>query len=233
MQENMEFELEKFSNEDLYCIISDLLRLGGLGDQIIEREKLFVSFDSSYGEVSEIHFFFLSKLPILSDDQAEPQTGVSLGKFNCDMDNIEFRTFSVPCSIIDPDIEPFNIELIKGLLQSPQICRMNPIRIVRGLEQLTAKNFTSKKNDLFKLFWNSPIDQKFIRTFDFGIVDDTKYEGTFYLVVEPTPDNDQFASIVNHFEVIDNAEQDETNAEYKQHAVICTPIQFSNSLIDL
>ncbi|MBL7840157.1 MAG: hypothetical protein JNJ75_08470 [Cyclobacteriaceae bacterium] len=200
--------LGNFSNAELYYIISNLLGLGGLGEHMIEREKLLISFDENPDDyfVAEIKFFFMSKLPIISNTMTESETTFCFGKLNSDFE-VELTIGSAEVSFIDPDDQNHDIAGILRL-DHEKTHRYDPIRFVEGLERIiTATDFSERTiNSLFNFTYHTKIDSKFRQYLDLGIIGNTNYSGPYYLVVQPSHGDDTYSNIVNNFVIIDYPE---------------------------
>ena len=191
------FSLEKLTNAEMYYIISNLMDLGALREDMIESEKLFVSFDSHYERVDEIKFFFMSMLPVISDSMEEPQTSFTIGKITRDFE-IEVTSGNVPMSVLDPNKDEFDAQKIIQLERlSTQM--YSPLRIVKGISSIVDNNQFAERanNDLFQSTW-SHIDESLAKYFDFGRIGDTDYSGRYFMIVKPCEDEDYANSIIDY-----------------------------------
>lgn len=209
--------LGSFSNAELYYIISNLLRLGGLGEHMIEREKLFISFDENLDDsyVSEIRFFFMSKLPIISDTMTESETTFCFGTLNSDFE-VELTIGSAEVSFIDPDDQNHDV---RGILKLDHETthKHDPIRFVRGLERIIREADFSERtiNGLFNFNYQTKIDDKSRQYFDFGIIGNTNYSGPYYLIVQPSHIEDTYSNIVNDYMIVDHSDNIGTRIAYR------------------
>jgi len=209
--EIMDYPLGKFTNAELYYIISDLLCLGGLGSGLIEREKLFLCFDSSLpDDITEIKFFFISTLPVISKEMIGPETTIVLGRIMDGFDEIEYHCVRQISSDVDPDMVTFNAKEISKTLSKAMIPKMRPLNLVNGLAKISNQTDISSRetNPLFLLNKDSPLEPGIRHQFDFGILQGVEYSGHYYLIVQPPKENESNSNEVIDFTIVDNEDED-------------------------
>lgn len=200
--------LGSFTNPELYYIISNLLGLGGLGEHMIEREKLLISFDEYPDDdfVPEIRFCFMSKLPMITATLSESKTTFCFGKLTSDFE-IELTTGRAGASSVDPDDEHHDIEKILCLARE-HTHKYDPLRFAKGLENLMCTdNFLERNlNNLFKFNGHTKLDNRYRQYLALGSIGDTNYSGSYYLVVEPSALENINSNIINNFSIAEEGE---------------------------
>lgn len=191
------YALEKLTNAELYFAISNLMGLGGLGSDMIESEKLFISYDDQYDKIEEIRFFFMSMLPIISDTMKEPETHFTIGKITRDFE-IELTSGDAPKSILDPTLDEFDAQKIRQLERLTTQMYF-PLRIAKGLSAIVEnKQFTERAyNDLFQSTW-SDVESSLVKSFDFGKIGNTDYSGSYFMIVKPSEDEHYANSVIDY-----------------------------------
>ena len=213
--------MDNFTNAEWYYIISDLLCLGGLGSGLIEKEKLFLSFDSSeHGDISEIRFFFTSTLPVISKEMTGPETTIVLGRIADGFDEIEYYCVSQVSSGVDPDLATINAKEISKTLSRATIPKMKPLNLVNGLAKILDQTDIASRetNPLFLLNRDSPIESGIRHQFDFGTLQGIDYSGYYYLIVRPHKESESYSNEVVDFTIVDN-EDEGFYPHYIQHKV--------------
>lgn len=198
------YPLEKFTNEEIYYVISSLL---GLGDPGFVPERLYVSFDEqSLGEVSNIKFLLLTTA--LGNECEREATEYHLGKIDSEFDEIEIYSGRCNLSELSPEQETIDEVMIASSLQErTHPNEFRPITFLRGIGRIVSQpGFEKRKdNDLFDFYWDSPSPKGIKHRFDFGKIGalNTDFSGNYYLIVQPCEKKINNAKI-NSFRVHDN-----------------------------
>ena len=213
-----DYPLEKFSNAELYYIISSLL---GLGDPGFMPEKLFLSFGETF-EPNDVKFFFLTKEQYTTEKGEELRTNFHLGKLDSEFDDIEI--YSGLCSLEELDPEKGKIDEVlisSSLRERTYPNEFRPITFLKGIRRILSQpDFEKRKgNDLFKIYWNSPTPRGLKHKYEFGRIGPlgTNFSGDYVLIVSPDKKNCEMAK-VNSFKVHDN-EDPKIFADYIQHRI--------------
>jgi hypothetical protein len=181
--------LKNFTNLELYFIISKIFGLGGFGENLIEKERLFLCMS----EAHTLRFIFISTLPIICETQTAPETSVCFGEFEEGFGDIEIYESFVPYSLLSA--EQFDLSKINftDLLKETRVVSVNPVELIEFL--LNIVNFTDIKsrqiNPLFEVSEEDELPVHF--KYQFQIEAKNSYytkgkkdlSGTYYLVVEP------------------------------------------------
>jgi hypothetical protein len=196
------YPLEKFTNEEIYYIISSLL---GLGDPGFVPERLYLSFNErSSGEVPCIKFLLLT---ITLIDEQE-WTEYHLGKIDSEFDEIEIYSGRCSPSELTPEHETVDTTLIVSNLQERTYPNeFRPITFLRGIGRIVSPpDFNKRKNnDLFSFYWDSPCPRGIKYSFDLGKIGpfNTSFSGNYYLIARP--EEKEFSNtIISSFKVHDN-----------------------------
>ena len=211
LEEQLEsIPLTAIATTEWYYIISDLLSLGGLGSGLVEREKLFISFDSyPPDDISEIRFFFISTMPQMSSDMNGPETTIALGRIAEGFDEIEYHHVTRLESDINSDTQEFKANQISRILSNATIPKMRPLSLTKGLIHiLDQPGFRDRKiNSLFLLDENSPLGAGIRHRLSFGTIQNVDYSGDYYLIVKPSCDVDEPCNEVFDFVITDNEDE--------------------------
>ncbi|MBS1507019.1 MAG: hypothetical protein JSS79_10270 [Bacteroidetes bacterium] len=213
------YPLEKFTNAELYYIISSLL---GLGDPGFGHEYLYLSFEeSSLSGLAEIRFFLTTVDLISSNGKQTEVTNFHLGTIDSNLDDI--HVYSGHCLRSEFDLEKSKIcaSFVSSIIHkknSPN--RFRPLTFIKGVNRILSQPDLPdrKDNDIFKFFWKSPMPDQTKFYFDFGIEEASKidFSGNYYQIVKPNLSKLGGAR-VSEFKV--SEEDDEDSGEYIQTKV--------------
>jgi hypothetical protein len=217
-------DLEKFSNEEIYYLISSLLGLGFPGHS---PERLYLSFKND-GGVGDIRFLLLSK-DLLNANDTKEIVYFNLGQIDYEFNEVEIYSGRCWPEQMDPEKNDIDVSAIRTILNDQKESNVfRPVSFLKGLSRIISSHGFSERDDnhLFKLYWNSPLPDGIRSTFDFGMIGPmgTNYSGDYYLIAEP--DEDDFGTTkVKAFKVFEN---DEDESEYIQEK-----IEVQHKIIDL
>lgn len=217
---NSRYGLASLTNAEIYCLISDYLGCGGLGSHLIEEERLYISFfDSGHDYFSEISFVFLSTLPMISEDQKEPETYISLGKIDLEEDDIYITTRNVNSSFIDSRNDNLDFSMInKIFLKGKDGYKFYPFHFIETFTNLIDRiDFsTREKNELFNFYWDSPLSSKFKINVKLDNFD--SFNGCYYLIAKPYSNEGIVTNELFNYLIKDNRNDDYMEV-YKQEKI--------------
>ncbi len=181
--------LGKFSNAELYYIISSLL---GLGDPGFCSEWLYLSFDYANSEyVPAIRFLLVVEDIQIKDSEEIDVTRFHLGQIDSTFDEIQIYSSYCLRSEFDPGKEAVNVSVIQSaLLNKSKSNTLRPMTLLRGIKRILSQvDFSDRQlNDVFNIHRYSSIPEDMRHNFDFGNFGSsrTNFSGDYYLVVRPS-----------------------------------------------
>jgi len=214
-----DYPLEKFTNAELYYIISSLL---GLGDPGFCPEQLYLSFDQMSSDVAAIRFLLITADIHYDKNEKKEVTCFHLGQIDSEFDEIQIYSSYCLRSEFNPEKEEINIPFIRSaIVEKNDPNEFRPLTFLKGISRILSQSefFERKENDLFKFQWNSPLPDQIKHTFDFGKIGPlcTDFSGDYYLVVKPS--YQEVGGVkVSTFTVFDNLHDDCMN-EYVQNKI--------------
>ncbi len=227
------YGIATLTNSEIYCLISDYLGCGGLGAQLIENEKLYISHDESANGYyhSKISFLFLSTLPIICEEQKEGETSISIGFIDLQEDEFYVKTTQVGSSVINATNKNLNTNIINEILKSNPNSFNNTLSYFyeNFINLINKIDFNKrKKNELFNFYWDSPIPKEIKLKIEFENFDE--FNGEYYLIAKPYSNNEKeekVISVINNFIITDNR-NDDFFENYNQERIECYS-EFINS----
>ena len=219
-----DYPLEKFTNAELYYIVSSLL---GLGDPGFGSEHLYLSFEEMNSDgIGAIRF-----LLITADLHNEKEvTSFHLGQIDSEFDEVQIYSGYCSVSEFTPEKEKTNIPLIRSyIIEKNDPNEFRPLTFLKGISRITSDPnfFERKENDLFKFYSDSPLPEEIRHSFDFGNIGPlgTNFTGNYYLVVKPSH-HALGGAKVSIFKVFDN------EADEYMHIYIQDKIEISYEVIN-
>lgn len=182
--------LASFNNLELYCIVSKLFGLGGFGEHFIEKERLYICPSKEH----YIKFFFVTTIPVVSEQQTTPSTTIYYGQFDEDFEDIEIYGGEVPFETYSADKTYFNDGTgLSQILKDEERIHIKPVLLVEGLLAITSQSKirTREPNPLFDLTKNEKLAKKYFQDFtlfaklDRDLNEYREFSGRYYLIAEP------------------------------------------------
>lgn len=213
-------KFNKFTNAELYYVISSLL---GLGDPGFAPERLYLSFDEMCHDlVPSIRFLLITESLDMQNNLEVEITCFHLGQIDCKLDQIQIYSSQCLKSEFDQGRDDIDISFIRSAVinkSKPNIFR--PLTFLRGIDRIVSNPNCSERrnNDLFELYWNTSLFEKLRNPFDFGDIGPlgTNFSGNYYLLVRPS--GQQFGRVaVNNFFLSDN--DDDTTDQFENNVEI-------------
>jgi hypothetical protein len=215
-----DYPLEKFTNEELYYIISSLLCLGDPG---FAPERLYLSFNEmSLDGLGSIRFLLITNDLHTNKGEQKEVTCFHLGQIDSEFDEIQIYSGYCLASEFDSQKEEINVPFIRSIItEKNEPNEFRPLTFLKGASRILSQPqfFERKDNDLFKFNWYSPLPEHVKFSFDFGKIGalGSNFSGDYYLVVKPH-DEGMWGVKVSTFEVFDNEDEEFMN-EYIQNKI--------------
>ncbi len=181
-----DYPLEKFTNAELYYIISSLL---GLGDPGFCPEQLYLSFDQMSSDVAAIRFLLITADIHYDKHEKKEVTCFHLGQIDSEFDEIQIYSSYCSRSAFDHEKEKVNVSFIRSaIVEKSDPNEFRPLTFLKGISRILSQSefFERKENNLFKFHWNSPLPEQIKHSFDFGEIGalGTNFSGDYYLIVK-------------------------------------------------
>src|SRR5579859_1538239 len=136
------YQLEKFTNEELYFIISSLLGLGYPGHG---PESLHLSIRNR-GELGDIRFLLLSK-DLLNGNDDKEIVYFHLGQIDDEFNKIEIYSGRCQPEETDPEKGSVNVPLIRfAISEKTEPNEFHPVTFLNGLSRIiSTKGFSERE----------------------------------------------------------------------------------------